>query len=171
MKRSLKDEQKSPSLVKGDHLRDIAIVAVYENSESFAHIESYIKEWRKRGMRSADLFLYFSSKKLMEQYQGSLKDVPFSSKSFSFAGKAVSSELTTALKKEYDVAIDLSRGGSFACDVVLSKIKAKWKAGEQSEDRAYLLDLMIDVKKDPDVRKLIHHLDHYLFHLNTSNAA
>ena len=158
-------------MVKGDHLRDIAIIAVYEDSSTFAHIENYVKEWRKRGMRSADLFLYFGNKKEMEEYQGSLKDVPFGKKSFTIAGKAKAPELVSVLKGEYDVAIDLSRGRAFACDVVLGKVHAKWKAGEQSDDRAYLLDLMIDVKNDPDVRKLIHHLDHYLFHLNTSNAA
>jgi len=171
MKRAIKDSDRSPSLVQGAHIRDVAIVAVYQPGESFSHINTYVKEWRKRGMRSVDLFLYFTNKKSLDAYQGFPKDIPFMRKDFNFAGKAVSDELVSGLKKEYDVLIDLSRGAAFPCDVVISKINAKWKAGEQHDDRSYLLDLMIDLKGDPDVRKLIHHMDHYLVNLNTSNAA
>ncbi|MEQ9187588.1 MAG: hypothetical protein RLP15_07620 [Cryomorphaceae bacterium] len=171
MKRSLKELERQPSLVHGAHIRDVAIVAIYKHGESLMHVQQYLNEWRKRGMRSVDLYLYFPSKKQRSEFQASEKDIAFTSSDFSIAGKAKADHLVASLKKEYDVLIDLSRGNAFACDVVIAKIKAKWKVGESEERRTYLLDLMIDVKQDPDMRKLMHHMDHYINNLNTSNAA
>ncbi|NQV53888.1 MAG: hypothetical protein HQ500_11935 [Flavobacteriales bacterium] len=171
MKRSLKELDRQPSLVKGEHIRDVAIVVGYRSDESFAHAQQYVKEWRKRGMRSVDLYVYFPNKKQLESYSPNPKDIPFLRKDFNLAGKATAPGLVQALRAEYDILIDLTRGRFFACDVVIAKIKAKWKVGESDEDRAFLLDLMIDIKQDPDVRKLMHYMDHYIINLNTSNAA
>ena len=171
MKRSLKELDRQPSLVSGEHIRDVALVVAFRSDETFAHAQQYVKEWRKRGMRSVDLYVFFPGKKQQESYSPNPQDIPFSRKDFNLAGKATSPDLVKALRTEYDVLIDLSRGRFFACDVVIAKIKAKWKVGENDDNRAFLLDLMIDIKQDPDVRKLMHHMDHYINHLNTSNAA
>jgi hypothetical protein len=171
MKRAVKESDRAPSLVRGDLIQNVAIVAIYHENQRFSWIKNYVEDWRKRGMRSVDFFLYFPQKKQWETFAGRTMDVPFTSRHFNWIGKAVQPELVAALKKEYDVMIDLTRGESFACDVVLSKANAKWKTGEPSDERSFLLDFMIDVKDDPDIRNLMHHIDHYLTQLNKPNAA
>ena len=158
-------------MVQGDHLSKIAVIAVFERSDRFSYIQKYVKELRQRGIRTVDFFIYFGNKKDFEQYQGSLKDFPFSEKGFNLFGKFIAAELQHARKETYDVVIDLSEGKSFACDVLLTKMKGRWKAGRSSSDRRFLLDFMIDMKEDQDIRNFIHHLDQYLTNFNRQNAA
>jgi len=46
MKRSLKELDRQPSLVRGEHIRDVAIVVAFRSDETFAHAQQYVKEWR-----------------------------------------------------------------------------------------------------------------------------
>jgi hypothetical protein len=162
---------RQPSLVRGEHIMHVAIVAVFQQGDHFSWVEKYVKEWRKRGRRTVDLYLYFPHKKQMAHYHGGMKDMLFSSAQFNLLGKITDQKLLNSLQMEYDVLIDLSRGAHLSCDVLIAKSKAKWKAGEHSAKRAYLLDLMINTKGEHDIRNVIRHLDHYILNINTTQAA
>lgn len=149
----------------------IAVVAHYTDDASFSHVVSYVTELRKRGKKVVDFYIFFPSKKLKEAYESKEKGIQFSNSDFNLFGKIKSEGLLKALSKEYEVLIDLSLGKSLACDVLVSKLTATWKAGLHNEDRSYLLDFMIDMKDQKDIRKLIHHLDHYITQFNNTKAA
>lgn len=172
LKQHLRKNVRKPSLVHGDLIGSIAVVGLYDmEREGFNVINGYVKELRQRGIKTVDFYVGFKAKKELELYQGSLKDHPFHRSSFSWLGKVSSSDLDSVESKSYDLLIDLSGGEMFEADMLVGKIKAKWKAGAKSDIRAYLLDFMIDMKADKDVRNLIHHLDNYLMNFNKMNAA
>ena len=168
MKRTLKD-QRHPSRVYRDHLQAIAIVAT---SEPEADLQTALKlrsDLRQRGLRVVDLFVSYPSKKSLNR--NNERDwTAFTSSSFNWIGRVVAPELSQHLKTDYELLIDLTEGRSFAADVLIAKLSAKWKVGRHTESREYLLDLMIDAK-DQDLKYLIHHIEHYLQTLNKSNAA
>ena len=171
LRKRSKENDRPSRLVHGDLIMKIAVVAVYSNDASFSHILSYVNDLKKRGLKVVDFYVFFPSKKLKASYQSTTKEVPFSSADFNVFGKITSESMLKALTKEYEVLIDLSLGKSLACDVLISKLDATWKAGLHDEERAYLLDFMIDMKNERDIRKLIHHLDHYITQFNTTKAA
>ena len=171
IKRKAREDARIPSKVQGNLIMRVAVVAIGDDLEQFAHVTSYVKELRNRGLKTVDLYPFFHNKKRFEAFQGGLKDFPFTRKDFNLMGKFKSDMLRHSVGVSYDVLIDLTRGKAFPCDVLISKIEARWKAGEYDADREHLLDLMLDVKQNPDIRQLIHHLDHYLKNFNKSNAA
>lgn len=171
LRKKLSDSERAPSMVSGRHVMHVAVVACRHDEKAYAGARAFVNELRKRGLRTVDFFIAFPSKKSMQNFEASANDVAFRSSDFNWIGKVLSDKLKLCLKKDYEVLIDLSRGNSFAADVLISKLSAKWKAGEFNEKRAHLLDLMIDVKADKDITKLIHHIDHYILNLNNSNAA
>lgn len=171
LRKRAKESDRTSSLVHGDLIMKIAVVAHYSDDESFSHIVSYVKELRKRGKKVVDFYVFFSSKKLMENYESAERTIQFSGADFNLFGKVTSPNLVGALRKEYEVLIDLSLGNSLACDVLVSKLSATWKAGAHDLERSYLLDFMIDMKDEQDIRKLIHHLDHYITQFNNTKAA
>lgn len=171
LKKRSKESDRLSSLVHGDLIMKMAVVAVFSEDESFFHMQSYVNELRKRGLKEVDFYVYFSSKKLLQKSQPNKKNIVFSNADLNLLGKYKSESLIESLKKNYDVLMDLTRGKALACDVLVSKLKASWKTGAYDADRTYLLDFMIDVKDEKDVRKLIHHLDYYITNFNKSKAA
>ena len=172
LKQHLRNHPRKPSLVHGDLVDSMAIVGIFDQDDKgFDIIQGYVKELRRRGIKTVDFYVGFKSKKLFKEYKGSLKDHPFHSSSFSWLGKIDSPELDSLETKTYDVLVDLSEGSMFEADVIVAKSKAKWKAGAKNNERAFLLDFMIDMKEDRDIRNLIHHLDKYLMNFNKMNAA
>lgn len=148
-----------------------AVVAIYQDNENFSHIKSYVKELKHRGLKTVDLYIFFPSKKQLESYHPAKHEYPFRSGDFNWIGKYKGDALKQSVAKNYDVLIDLSRGGEFACDVFIAKSKATWKVGEFDNNRVFLLDFMIDVKQESDIRNLTHHINEYLLNFNKSNAA
>jgi len=171
MKRRARESARRPSTVHGDMIMSMAVVTVYSQDDTFRYIESFVKDLRKRGIKTVDFYIYFDSKKTFEMYQGTLKDFPFSRKGFDWKGKFLSRELKHALEMDYDVLLDLTRGGTVPTDLLISKTQAKWKAGERINGREYLLDFMIDLKGGGDTRNLMHHLDTYISNFNLHSAA
>ena len=171
LKQHLKNHPRRPSLVHGDLIDSMAVVGMADDDQSFGVVSEYVKELRRRGIKTVDFYVGFKSKKLFEDYKGSLKDHPFHSSSFSWMGNIDSTDLDSLESTAYDILIDLSQGSVMEADVILAKSKAKWKAGSKNSDRAFLLDFMIDMKEDGDIRNLIHHLDKYLMNFNKMNAA
>jgi hypothetical protein len=171
IQRKAREDNRLPSIVHGDLIMHVAVVASALDPTAFGQAKAYVKELRGRGLRTVDFYIHFPNKKALEGFQANRNEFPFIKRDFNWLGKYRGETLKQSVGKEYDVLIDLTRGRSFAADVFIAKTKARWKAGEMDEDRAHLLDFMIDVKHDPDLRKLIHHLDHYLTNFNKSNAA
>ena len=56
----------------------MAVVAVFSEDASFSHIQSYVNELRKRGLKEVDFYVYFSSKKLLQKSQPNKKNIVFS---------------------------------------------------------------------------------------------
>lgn len=164
-------DSRVPAVVHGDQIMRVAVVGVFTNEEHFKQLAGYIKTLRKRGLTTADAYIFFKKKNQMQSVEASKQDFLFRKSDFNLVGKLTNETLRNAINKEYDVVIDLSRGKSIACDALLCKMKAKWKAGEFDTARAHLLDFMIDVKQDPDIKKLVQSLDQYLISFNKSNAA
>ncbi len=171
IRRKARDDKRLPSIVHGDLIMHVAVVASAANEQDFRYVQTYVKELRGRGLRSVDFYISFPNKKNLEAFEPARHDFPFTRKDFNLLGKYRGEVLKQSVGKEYDVLIDLTRGRSFAADVLIAKTQARWKAGAMDESRSHLLDFMIDMKADQDVRKLIHHLDHYLTNFNKSNAA
>jgi hypothetical protein len=169
LKRQAKNDQRRPILVHGNLLNSVAVVARKECAQ-FEFIAGYVKELRKRGVKTVDFYIEFPNQKIQDFYSASLKDFPFNPKSFTWMGGYKSPELEHSLSRDYDVLIDLSEGRSIACDLLISRIQAKWKAGRRFPDRDMLLDFMLEVHDD-DMRNLIHHLNNYLTSFNNLNAA
>ncbi len=168
MKRALKDQRK-PSKLSGAHLQSIAIVVCAEPAADFEVAKKLRKDLYERGLRKVDLFVAYSSRKAAKASEE--KDIiPFAPDSFNWIGRIASSDLTAALKQEYQVLMDLTEGRSFPADVLITKLHVQWKVGRHLAQREYLLDLMIDTK-DQDLNKLIQHMDHYLNTLNKPTAA
>ena len=166
-----KENDRPSRLVHGDLIMRIAVVACFTNDASFSHVVSYVKELRGRGKKVVDFYIYFPSKKMKEAYDSNARAVLFTQTDFNIFGKVRSEELLKGLSKDYEVLVDLSLGESLACDVIVSKLTATWKAGLHDEKRSYLLDFMIDMKDQRDMSKLIHHLDHYITQFNNTKAA
>lgn len=169
IKRRAKNDQRRPMLVHGNLLNSIAIVARKE-CDQFEYIQAYVKELRNRGIKTVDFYIEFPNQRLQGLYGASLKDFPFNTKSFTFFGGYKTPELTHSLSRDYDLLIDLSQGASLKCDLLISRIHAKWKAGRRYPERDILLDFMLEIH-DNDMRNLIHHLNNYLTNFNNLNAA
>lgn len=171
IKRKMQRDNRSPSVVHGDQIMHVAVLGVFTNELHFQQMAGYVKMLRKRGLTTADFYIFFKKKNQMLSLEASKQDFAFRTADFNWVGKLTNEALRNAITKQYDVVIDLSRGKAVACDALLAKMKAKWKAGEYDPAREHLLDFMIDVKQDPDVKKLIQSLDQYLISFNKSNAA
>lgn len=171
IKRKAKEDDRSPSKLHGNLIMKVAVVSVFAEGANYALVSKYVSELRNRGMKTVDHYLFFPKKKALEQFNPATHQLPFTNNDFSWLGKFKSDALKQGVQKEYDLVIDLSRGAFFACDVVIAKLHSQWKAGEHNLERAHLLDFMIDLKGDPDMQKLIHHLDHYISNFNKLNAA
>lgn len=171
LRKKSKESDRNSSLVHGNLIMNVAVVANYDDGDSFKHVLNYVRELRERGIKVVDFYVYFPTKKSLEAYTSKENAVHFTKSSFNPFGKIINSELAKSLRKDYEVLIDLSLGKTMACDVLVSKLNAKWKAGSHSEERTYLLDFMIDLKDEKDIQKLIHHIDQYIFNFNNTKAA
>jgi len=169
MKKSATGQERTPSLVHADLVHKVAVVAVHERG-CYEHADEYVQQLRHRGIKTVDFYVAFPGKRTQSLYISKRKNFLFNPRSFNWIGKLRDPELEKGISREYDILIDLSLGRSFAADVLISKMKAKWKAGQKDTSRQYLLDFMIH-SDGKDVRYLIHHLDRYLMNFNKSNAA
>jgi triacylglycerol esterase/lipase EstA (alpha/beta hydrolase family) len=158
-----------PSVVHGNLIDSMAIVACRDQPD-FQIIEDYVKDMRRKGIKTVDFYVAFPNPKTQALHTASLKDFPFNPKSIGFFGAFKSPELEQISGKEYDVLVDLSDGVSMECDLVVARINAKWKAGKRISSREHLLDFMIDTN-DSDTRNFIHNLSKYLTGFNNLNAA
>lgn len=157
-------DSRVPVAVHGDVLTNVAVVAMH-NADDFAHSMRYVKELRAQGIKTVDFYIGFSNERNRAAYTPTLKDFPFSPKSFAWNGAFVSPELKQSKTKTYDLVIDLSQGMLFEADVLVFKLKSKWKAGRFSLKRKYLFDFMIE-SQDEDLRNFIHHMNEYIMKFN-----
>jgi hypothetical protein len=169
IKRLLKKQNRTPSLVHGNVLKSVAVVAD-KSSDQFAIAQGYVNQLRQNGIKTVDFYILFPNQKIQDLYHTKLKDYPFNPKSFGFFGQFNTPELQGIADRKYDVLIDLSEGEDVHCELIIASIDAKWKAGRSTKHKEPLLDFMIDMK-DKDLRNLIHHLDKYLMNFNKLNAA
>ncbi len=169
IKRLLAKQNRKPSLVHGDSIRSIAVIANKE-SDQFADTENYVKQLRHRGIKTVDYYIFFPNQKTQDLNAAKSKDFPFNPKSLGLFGNFKTIELNHSKEVKYDVLIDLSEPNVLECQLLVASIDAKWKAGKGSKSKYRLLDFMIEIK-DNDMRSLIHHLNGYLMNFNKINAA
>ena len=167
--RLLAKQNRLPSIVHGDLVKSIAVVA-NKSSDQYSIAENYVKQLRQRGIKTVDFYVLFPNQKIQDLNAQKLKDYPFNPKSIGFFGNFKSPELQHINESEYDLLIDLSEPQVLECELVVASINAKWKAGKGYKNKYRLLDFMIETK-DNDMRSLIHHLDGYLMNFNKMNAA
>jgi hypothetical protein len=169
IKRLLAKQNRKPSLVHGDSIRSIAVIANKESGQ-YHVTENYVKQLRHRGIKTVDYYVFFPNQKIQDLNAAKLKCFPFNPKSLGLFGNFKTPELDHYKEVEYDVLIDLSEPDVLECELLVASIDAKWKAGKGSKSKYRLLDFMIETK-DNDMRSLIHHLDSYLMNFNKMNAA
>ena len=168
-KRALDKQNRNPTVVHGNLLRSVAIIA-NQSHPQFQVIRSYVKDLRQRGIQTVDFYILFPNEKVQELTATTLKDFPFNPKSFGFFGQFKTPEIQRVMDVEYDLLLDLSEPGIRECELIVANINAKWKAGKESPEKSPFLDFMIDLKSN-DTKALVHHLDNYLMNFNTQNAA
>lgn len=150
-------------------INEVIVVSQY-GIDQFDEVRAYVKDLRKRGVKTVDFYIVFPNQKQLEGFQGALKDTLVGPKDIGFFGQFKKEELKQLKTHAYDLLIDLTRGQSLVGDLLIAQSSAKWKAGPRIQGRDLLLDFMIESKSD-DLRNLCHHLDQYLWNFNNLNAA
>ena len=86
LRKRAKESDRTSSLVHGDLIMKIAVVAHYSDDESFSHIVSYVKELRKRGKKVVDFYVFFDFLFGVREVFGWMR-IEISSKSCVFRGR------------------------------------------------------------------------------------
>jgi len=168
LRQQLKKFKHQPTVYNLQSAATAGILYDASESENIAIVKALIKELKVHQIRSQSLG-YIHQNKRDDDFIGDNVYSFACKKDFSFFYKPKSESVDTFINTPFNLLFVLTKDNPFPIDYIGSLSHAAFKAGKANVNND-MLDIMIELKTDGDLKDLKNQIMHYLSILNTGNA-
>ena len=160
LKRSNIETKRAHQVFNLDEAKRVTILFDGTEAEDVLLVKRFVSELSK-GKEVVSALGYVNVEDRSFEHMSSLHFDYFSNQELNWYGKPQGMVVENFLKEDYDILIDLSLKEHYPLTYMTVASPAKFKVGRYRAD-IDVYDLMINHKQKPDLKGLIHELNHYL---------
>ena len=168
LKRQLKKIKHQPTVYNLQSAATAGILFDASQAENIAIVKGLMKELKAHQITSKSLG-YIHQNKRDDDYIGDDVHSFACKKDFSFFYKPKLESVQTFIQTPFSLLFVLTKDNSFPIDYIGSLSRAAFKAGKANVNND-MLDIMIELKTDDDLKDLKNQIIHYLSILNTGDS-
>ena len=160
----LKSNKRKKEVCNLDSAKSIGILYDATNEEQINQIQPFVSYFfnLKKDVKALG---YVNAKKLLYCHTPKLQYDFFYLKDLNWYKKPQNYIIDNFIKKEYDILINLCDSSCIPIKYLVASYVARFKIG-QHEDGYEIYDLMISLKEDKSLEKLMSEIQHYLQLIN-----
>lgn len=148
--------------------KNIGIVYVVNNEETYKSVESFVKSLKTKD-RYIHILGYIPVKYIPPFIIPTLATDYFTRKDVNWFGKPVNAYVTDFLKRDFDIVINLHMDENYTLQYICGLSKASFKVGIAGEQHTDYYDFMIETGHGILLEDFMKEIIHYLNIINTKN--
>jgi len=160
-------QSRYPQVMNFHLAKSLAFLYYSESESSLIMMKQYMKELKSEfGIPEMMAFAYIPEKEPPSYHKHQLEFDFCSKKELNWYGKPKAENVKNFVNRDFDVLLDLTRGGHLPLEFMLKQSRAKFKVGMFDPQRERNFDLNIDIKKGNNLEDFIRQVNHFLNRIN-----